>query len=111
MGMTHGEPETYPQAADIMAFCTPEQAVDVAEKVLIVQRDFGDRTNRKHARLKYTIDDRGIAWYRAEVEKRLGYPLARPAAVALRPHGRPLRLGQGRAAATGTTRSSSRTAG
>ncbi len=80
MGMTHGEPETYPRTADVMGFCTPEQAVDVAEKVVLVQRDFGDRANRKHARLKYTIEDRGIDWFRGEVERRLGYALepARP---------------------------------
>jgi sulfite reductase (NADPH) hemoprotein beta-component len=80
MGMTHGEPETFPRTADVMGFCTPEQAVDVAEKVVLVQRDFGDRANRKHARLKYTIEDRGIDWFRAEVERRLGYALepARP---------------------------------
>ncbi|MGH6903734.1 MAG: NADPH-dependent assimilatory sulfite reductase hemoprotein subunit [Geminicoccaceae bacterium] len=78
MGMTHGEPETFPRTADVMAFCRPEQAVDVAEKVVLVQRDFGDRSNRKHARLKYTIEDRGIAWFRAEVERRLGYPLEEP---------------------------------
>lgn len=52
-----------------------EQAVDVAEKVVLVQRDFGDRTERKHARLKYTIAHRGLAWFRAEVESRLGYRL------------------------------------
>jgi sulfite reductase (NADPH) hemoprotein beta-component len=80
MGMTHGEPETYPRTADVMGFCSPEQAVDVAEKVVLVQRDFGDRANRKHARLKYTIEDRGIDWFRGEVERRLGYALepARP---------------------------------
>ncbi|MGH6899958.1 MAG: NADPH-dependent assimilatory sulfite reductase hemoprotein subunit [Geminicoccaceae bacterium] len=78
MGMTHGEPETFPRTADVMGFCRPEQAVDVAEKVVLVQRDFGDRANRKHARLKYTIEDRGIAWFRAEVERRLGYPLEAP---------------------------------
>src|SRR5918994_1547616 len=50
MGMTHGEPETYPRTADVMGFCRPEQAVDVAEKVVLVQRDYGDRSNRKHAR-------------------------------------------------------------
>jgi sulfite reductase (NADPH) hemoprotein beta-component len=76
MGMTHGEPETFPRTADVMGFCSPEQAVDVAEKVVLVQRDFGDRANRKHARLKYTIEDRGIDWFRAEVERRLGYALA-----------------------------------
>jgi len=80
MGMTHGEPETYPRTADVLGFCRPEQAVDVAEKVVTVQRDFGDRANRKHARLKYTIDDRGLDWFRSEVERRLGYRLdeARP---------------------------------
>jgi sulfite reductase (NADPH) hemoprotein beta-component len=79
--MTHGEPQTFPRLADTMAFCTTEQAVDVAEKVLLVQRDFGDRSDRKHARLKYTIEDRGLAWFRAEVEKRLGYPLEDPLPV------------------------------
>lgn len=78
MGMTHGEPQTFPRLADVMAFCTTEQAVDVAEKVVLVQRDFGNRSDRKRARLKYTIEDRGLAWFRAEVEKRLGYPLQEP---------------------------------
>ncbi len=80
MGMDHNKPETYPQTARILGFCSPEQAVDVAEKVVTTQRDFGDRINRKHARLKYTIDDRGIDWFRGEVESRLGYKLeeARP---------------------------------
>ncbi|MGI9488417.1 MAG: NADPH-dependent assimilatory sulfite reductase hemoprotein subunit [Geminicoccaceae bacterium] len=75
MGMTHGELETYPRAADLLGFCTPEQAVDVAEKVVTVQRDFGDRANRKHARLKYTVEDMGLDAFRAEVEERLGYEL------------------------------------
>ena len=80
MGMTHGEPETYPRTADVMGFCRPGQAVAVAEQVVTVQRDFGDRANRKHARLKYTIEDRGLDWFRAEVERRLGFALepARP---------------------------------
>src|SRR5690606_23912976 len=82
MGMTHGEPTTYPRLADGLGFCTPEQAVDVAEKVVTVQRDFGDRADRKQARLKYTIDRRGLDWFRTEVEARLGYRLgeARPLA-------------------------------
>ncbi|MEM9442699.1 MAG: NADPH-dependent assimilatory sulfite reductase hemoprotein subunit [Pseudomonadota bacterium] len=78
MGMTHGEPKTYPRTADLLGFCAPEQAVDVAEKVVMVQRDFGDRGNRKHARLKYTIEDMGVRAFRAEVERRLGYALAAP---------------------------------
>jgi sulfite reductase (NADPH) hemoprotein beta-component len=75
MGMTHGMKATYPRIADVLGFCTVEQAVEVGEKVVTVQRDFGDRTNRKHARLKYTIEDRGIEWFKGEVEKRLGYKL------------------------------------
>lgn len=80
MGMTHGDTETFPRTADVMGFCTTEQAIDVAEKVVTVQRDWGNRENRKRARLKYTIEDHGLENFRAEVEKRLGYKLgeARP---------------------------------
>lgn len=76
MGMTHGEKATYPRLADVIGFCTPEQAVAVAEQVVCVQRDFGDRSNRRHARLKYTIDDHGVDWFKAELETRLGFALA-----------------------------------
>ena len=70
MGMTHGELETYPRTADVFGFCEPGDVIAVAEAVLTIQRDWGDRTNRKHARLKYTIEDRGLDAFRAEVEKR-----------------------------------------
>ena len=76
MGMTHGEKATYPRLADVLGFCTPDQALAVAEQVVCVQRDFGDRSNRRHARLKYTIDDRGVDWFKAELENRLGFALA-----------------------------------
>ncbi len=76
MGMTHGEPETYPRTADIMGFCAGGDALAVAEAVVTVQRDWGDRGNRKHARLKYTIEDRGLDAFRAEVERRAGAKLA-----------------------------------
>ena len=75
LGMSHNQVETYPRIADLLGYCTASQAVDVAEKVMLVQRDFGDRTDRKHARLKYTIEDRGLVWFREEVERRLGYRL------------------------------------
>jgi sulfite reductase (NADPH) hemoprotein beta-component len=80
MGMTHGEPETYPRTAEVMGFCETGDAVKIAEAVVTVQRDWGDRANRKHARLKYTIEDRGLDAFRAEVEKRAGVTLspARP---------------------------------
>ncbi len=76
MGMTHGEPETYPRTADVMGYCRPDQAIAVAEAVVTVQRDWGDRVDRKHARLKYTIEDRGLDAFRAEVEQRSGVKLA-----------------------------------
>ncbi|HEY8518572.1 MAG TPA: assimilatory sulfite reductase (NADPH) hemoprotein subunit [Gammaproteobacteria bacterium] len=75
MGMTHGNPRTYPRLAETIGFCRPEQVIAVAEHVVGVQRDFGDRSDRSHARLKYTIDDRGIDWFRGELERRLGFSL------------------------------------
>ncbi|RLN52299.1 hypothetical protein BBJ29_002365 [Phytophthora kernoviae] len=78
MGMTHNNKKTYPRLADVMAFCTPEQCKDVAEKTMVLQRDFGDRVNRKHARFKYTVEDHGLEWIRAEIENRLGYKLQEP---------------------------------
>ena len=78
MGMSHGEPDTYPRAADLMGSCLTPDAIAVAEAVVTVQRDWGDRANRKHARLKYTIEDRGLDAFRAEVEKRAGVKLEAP---------------------------------
>ncbi|MDG2289308.1 MAG: NADPH-dependent assimilatory sulfite reductase hemoprotein subunit [Woeseiaceae bacterium] len=70
MGMTHGETNTYPRLGDVLGFITPKDILAVAEAIVTTQRDYGDRTNRKHARLKYTIDDRGVEWFRGEVERR-----------------------------------------
>jgi sulfite reductase (NADPH) hemoprotein beta-component len=75
LGMSHNQLETFPRLADVLGFCTPEQAVDVAEKVVTVQRDYGDRVDRKFARFKYTIANRGLGWFRTELERRLGYLL------------------------------------
>ncbi|GEP02485.1 NADPH-dependent assimilatory sulfite reductase hemoprotein subunit [Methylobacterium oxalidis] len=78
MGMTHGETDTFPRTADVMLFCEPADAVKVAEAVMTVQRDWGNRKSRKNARLKYTIERYGLAAFRAEVEKRVGKRLADP---------------------------------
>ncbi|MFP4157142.1 MAG: NADPH-dependent assimilatory sulfite reductase hemoprotein subunit [Opitutales bacterium] len=75
MGMTHGNEKTYPRLADVLAFCKPDQVVDVAEKIVAIQRDYGDRVDRAHARFKYTVEDKGVDFIRKELEKRLGYPL------------------------------------
>ena len=87
MGMTHGETETYPRTADVMFFCEPEWAVRVSEAVVTVQRDWGNRSNRKLARLKYTIDRHGLAAFRAEVEKRLGRAFEDPRPFAFEDNG------------------------
>lgn len=80
MGMTHGELDTFPRTADVLGFVAPEDAIAAAEAVMTTQRDWGNRNLRKRARLKYTIEDRGINAFKAEVEKRLGKPFgnARP---------------------------------
>lgn len=78
MGCAHGNPKTFPQLAESVGFCRPEQAVDVARAVLVLQRDYGDRTDRRHARLKYTIADRGLDWFRETLNGILGYPLEEP---------------------------------
>ncbi|HET8700069.1 MAG TPA: assimilatory sulfite reductase (NADPH) hemoprotein subunit [Nitrococcus sp.] len=80
MGMTHGEPKTFPRLADVIGFCRVEQVIDVATQAMLIQRDFGDRKDRSHARFKYTIEDRGLDWFRKELEQRLGYALAEPRA-------------------------------
>ena len=72
LGMSHGNAETFPRLADVLGFIAPDKVNTIGEAVLTTQRDHGDRTNRKHARLKYTIEDRGIAWFKGEVERRSG---------------------------------------
>ena len=76
MGATHGDTSTYPRLADLIGFVVPGQLLAVAETVIAVQRDWGDRVERKHARLKYTIDHHGLSAFKAEVESRLGFALA-----------------------------------
>jgi sulfite reductase (NADPH) hemoprotein beta-component len=66
------------RTAYLMGFCETADAVKIAEAVVSVQRDWGDRKSRKHARLKYTIEDRGLDAFRAEVERRAGVKLAPP---------------------------------
>jgi len=78
MGMNHNRPETYPRVADVVGFFAPEHLVDVAKAVLTVHRDFGDRTDRKHARLKYVIAEQGLNWFREQVNQRSGITLENP---------------------------------
>ncbi len=75
MGMTHGKKDTYPLLARPIGFCPVDKAVEVAEAVVTTQRDFGNRSDRKRARLKYTIEEGGLDWFIGEVNSRLGWEL------------------------------------
>ena len=81
MGKTHGKEDTYPRLADVLGFAATEQVVGVAEAVVKVQRDHGNRSDRRHARLKYLLDKEGLDWFRKHVERQLGRRLSPPADV------------------------------
>ena len=81
LSSTHGNPEHYARLATIIGFTdTEEKTLKAVYEILTVQRDFGDRTDRKKARLKYTVDRLGVEVFKKEVEKRVGFELqeARP---------------------------------
>jgi sulfite reductase (ferredoxin) len=78
LGRTHNKPDTYPAVAVPIAFVEPDQAVPTARAVVMVQRDFGDRTNRRHARLKYLVAERGVGWFREQVQGHLDFTLQAP---------------------------------
>jgi sulfite reductase (ferredoxin) len=85
LGRTHNKPETFVAVAQPLCFVEPDQIVDVAREVVAVQRDYGDRANRRHARLKYTIADRGLDWFRNEVQSRLTFDLQPPEPLSWKP--------------------------
>lgn len=78
MGMTHNKTETYPRLATPLCYATPDEVIQVVEAIVTIQRDYGDRTNRKHARMKYLVEERGSDWFRAELEQRLGRSVQDP---------------------------------
>ena len=78
MGVTHNNKKTYPRTGSTFGFVSVDQVHIACEKVMLVQRDFGDRKNRKHARLKYTIDDMGLDVFRSKVEELWGQKFELP---------------------------------
>jgi sulfite reductase (ferredoxin) len=82
MGSTHGKKETFPRLGTPLCFARPHEVLEIAETIVTIQRDYGDRTNRKHARMKYVIEERGIEWFRSELERRLGRRVEDPRQVA-----------------------------
>jgi sulfite reductase (ferredoxin) len=75
MGQTHNKTETFARLASPLGYTPAAQMIEVVEKIVLVQRDFGDRQNRRHARLKYLVHDWGIDRFREKVEAYLGYSL------------------------------------
>ncbi len=75
MGMTHGNADTYPRVGSAIGYIDEGKILDVIKNIILIQRDFGNRENRKQARLKYTIDRLSLEWFVAELHKRLGYEL------------------------------------
>lgn len=78
MGSTHNNKKTYPRLGSMFGYVPKEKIHIACEKVMLVQRDYGDRTNRKHARLKYTIDDLGVEVFKEKVETLLGWQFEEP---------------------------------
>ena len=80
MGRTDQAPETYPRLASVIGFVPVDRVIACADAVMTVQRDYGDRKDRQRARFKYTIDDKGLDWIKAEIERIMGLPFenARP---------------------------------
>lgn len=80
MGLTHNKESTFARLADIVGFVRPDHAIDVVKAIVTIHRDFGDRTNRKHARLKHVLQDWGVDRFRGELQQRVAFPIepARP---------------------------------
>ncbi len=78
LGMTHNRKDTYPRLATPLCFVGPDDLRRGVEAVIALQRDFGDRSDRRRARLKYLLDERGLDWAKATLEGYFGAPLAPP---------------------------------
>ena len=75
MGTTHGNPDTYPRLGTVLGYVDKADIEDVVYKIVTVQRDFGNRSDRKLSRLKYTMDRMGVENFKEEIEKRIGFSL------------------------------------
>lgn len=75
LGRTHNKEETFARLADPICYVSKAEVYDLVKAIVAVQRDHGDRTNRRHARLKYLLHDQGLDWFRSEIEKYFGKAL------------------------------------
>ena len=90
LGRTDQAPATYPRLATVIGYVDVDRLIETVDAVMSVQRDYGDRVDRAHARFKYTIDDKGLDWITAEVERRLGFALAPARPYTFTSNGDPL---------------------
>lgn len=81
LGFTYNKPETYPRLASELGFVTSEKLLLTLEGIITIQRDYGGREDRKHARIKYLIDEKGLDWFKEELEKRISFRLESPKPV------------------------------
>jgi len=75
LGRTHNKEETFARVADEICYVAKDDVYDLVKAIVATQRDFGDRTDRRHARLKYLINDKGVEWFREKVAEYFGKPL------------------------------------
>jgi len=75
LGRTHNKEETFARVADEICYVAKDEVYDLVKAIVATQRDFGDRTDRRHARLKYLINDKGVEWFREKVAEYFGKPL------------------------------------
>jgi sulfite reductase (ferredoxin) len=76
MGRTHNKEETFARTADALGYVDAEHVLDLVQAILALQRDYGDRSNRRHSRMKYLIHDQGIAWFKQELKaKYFSHPI------------------------------------
>jgi sulfite reductase (NADPH) hemoprotein beta-component len=87
LGSTFGEEATYPRLADVIGFVPKDKILEASETVIAIQRDYGNRANRMNARLKYTIDKRGLDWFVNEMNSRLGWEMQSPRPYHFRTNG------------------------
>jgi sulfite reductase (NADPH) hemoprotein beta-component len=90
LGRTDQAPKTYPRLATVIGYIDVDQLFPTIDAVMSVQRDYGDRLDRLHARFKYTIDEKGLDWITAEIERRLGFALAPAQPYTFTSNGDPL---------------------
>lgn len=87
MGRTDGAPQTYPRLASLIGYVPAARVIACTDAVMTVQRDYGDRKDRQRARFKYTIDDKGLDWVKAEIERHMGAPFEEPHAFSFASNG------------------------